>query len=160
MGGNFWLLFGAKNQQYSVAINMTAVTTRRDSTQAKGEERETRVTDFLDDKLQTYTDLENIDVLLRNVNDQQTLLRKQVGCSAVLNLLKVDHDSYVKQKYISEKQRPPLMCIMQISYNILRNSRINKPTSIGVLRLSPNPKQVTMRFTDSIPTWKNLDGWT
>jgi RAD50-interacting protein 1 len=42
------------------------------------EDQETRVHDYLDDKLQTDADLENIDVLLRNVLDQQELLRQQV----------------------------------------------------------------------------------
>ena len=38
-----------------------------------------RVEDYLNDKLQTYADLENIDVLLRNVLDQQDLLKQQVS---------------------------------------------------------------------------------
>ena len=39
---------------------------------------EIRLEDYLNDKLQTYADLDNIDVLLRNVVDQQSLLRQQV----------------------------------------------------------------------------------
>ena len=39
---------------------------------------EGRIEDYLDDKLQTYADLESIDALLRNVLDQQNLLREQV----------------------------------------------------------------------------------
>ena len=39
---------------------------------------ESRVEDYLNDKLQTFADLENIDVLLRSVLEQQLLLRQQV----------------------------------------------------------------------------------
>ena len=39
---------------------------------------EIRLEDYLNDKLQTYADLESIDVLLRNVVDQQNILRQQV----------------------------------------------------------------------------------
>jgi hypothetical protein len=39
-----------------------------------------RVEDYLNDKLQTYTDLENLDTLLETVKQQQTLLRQQVQC--------------------------------------------------------------------------------
>lgn len=37
-----------------------------------------RVEDYLDDKIQTAADLENVDDLLSRVQQQQTLLRKQV----------------------------------------------------------------------------------
>ena len=36
-----------------------------------------RVEDYLNDKLQTSADLENIDTLLKNVLKQQTLLKQQ-----------------------------------------------------------------------------------
>jgi len=39
---------------------------------------ESRVYDYLDDRLQTLTDLESLDELLDNVKTQQSLLRKQV----------------------------------------------------------------------------------
>ena len=42
------------------------------------EEQSVRVHDYLDDKLQTNNDLENLDALLENVTNQQNLLRKQV----------------------------------------------------------------------------------
>lgn len=37
-----------------------------------------RVEDYLDDKIQTAADLENVDDLLSRVQQQQNLLRKQV----------------------------------------------------------------------------------
>ena len=43
------------------------------------EERDIRVEDYLNDKLQAHADLENIDFLLQNVRNQQELLRKQVS---------------------------------------------------------------------------------
>lgn len=42
------------------------------------EERDIRVEDYLNDKLQTSADLENLDALLDNVLQQQTLLKQQV----------------------------------------------------------------------------------
>jgi hypothetical protein len=42
------------------------------------EERDIRVEDYLNDKLQTIADLENLDALLDNVLQQQTLLKQQV----------------------------------------------------------------------------------
>ena len=41
-------------------------------------ERDVRIEDYLDDKLQTSADLENIDTLLENVIKQQHLLQQQV----------------------------------------------------------------------------------
>ncbi|KAI9707564.1 MAG: hypothetical protein M1836_000525 [Candelina mexicana] len=42
------------------------------------EERDVRVEDYLNDKLQTVADLENLDALLLNVQNQQELLKKQL----------------------------------------------------------------------------------
>ncbi|MCJ1246578.1 hypothetical protein MMC30_003787 [Trapelia coarctata] len=57
---------------------MAATTFRRSSTQITNEERDVRVEDYLNDKLQTYADLENLDTLLETVKQQQTLLRQQL----------------------------------------------------------------------------------
>ena len=40
---------------------------------------DSRVQDYLDDKLQSSADLETLDSLLANVRNQQDLLKKQVG---------------------------------------------------------------------------------
>lgn len=39
---------------------------------------DTRVEDYLNDKLQTHADLDNLDTLLENVKNQQDLLKKQL----------------------------------------------------------------------------------
>ncbi|MCJ1432553.1 hypothetical protein MMC27_001910 [Xylographa pallens] len=57
---------------------MTAVALRRNSSQITNEELDVRVEDYLNDKLQTYADLENLDSLLQTVKEQQVLLRNQV----------------------------------------------------------------------------------
>ena len=44
----------------------------------RNEERDIRVEDYLNDKLQTHVDLENLDSLLKNVRQQQSLLKQQV----------------------------------------------------------------------------------
>ena len=43
------------------------------------EDSDVRVEDYLNDKLQTGADLDNIDTLLENVIKQQDLLKRQVG---------------------------------------------------------------------------------
>lgn len=58
---------------------MTGIAIRLDSESVLSEERDIRVDDYLNDKLQIDADLENLDSLLLNVKSQQTLLRKQVG---------------------------------------------------------------------------------
>lgn len=50
------------------------------------EDLSVRVEDYLNDKLQTSADLENIDTLLKNVLDQQTLLKQQ-ACKSTSNAL-------------------------------------------------------------------------
>ena len=60
-------------------LNMTDVTYRGEATQVTDEDREIRVEDYLNDKLQNSTDLANIDTLLEDVKAQQVLLQKQVS---------------------------------------------------------------------------------
>ena len=57
---------------------MTDVTYRHEIAQVADEERDIRVEDYLNDKLQNSTDLANIDTLLEDVKAQQVLLQKQV----------------------------------------------------------------------------------
>ena len=57
---------------------MTDVTYRHEIAQVADEERDIRVEDYLNDKLQNSTDLANIDTLLEDVKAQQILLQKQV----------------------------------------------------------------------------------
>lgn len=47
----------------------------------KSEDRAIRVEDYLNDKLQTSADLENIDTLLENILQQHSLLKEQVWLS-------------------------------------------------------------------------------
>ena len=57
---------------------MTDVTYRGEATQVADEDRDIRVEDYLNDKLQNSTDLANIDTLLEDVKAQQVLLQNQV----------------------------------------------------------------------------------
>jgi hypothetical protein len=45
---------------------------------APSQDRDVRVGDYLDDKLQTLADLESLDSLLLNVRNQQSLLQRQL----------------------------------------------------------------------------------
>lgn len=49
---------------------------------------DSRVQDFLDDKLQSAADLESVDALLDNVRAQHHLLKQQVLLSSILALHK------------------------------------------------------------------------
>jgi len=57
---------------------MTNIASRTDLGMIANEERDIRVEDYLNDKLQNSTDLANIDALLGAVNAQQILLQRQV----------------------------------------------------------------------------------
>lgn len=57
---------------------MAYVTSRTDPGMMANEERDIRVEDYLNDKLQNSTDLANIDALLEDVKAQQILLQRQV----------------------------------------------------------------------------------
>lgn len=57
---------------------MASVASRTDPGMMANEERDIRVEDYLNDKLQNSTDLANIDALLEAVNAQQILLQRQV----------------------------------------------------------------------------------
>ena len=48
------------------------------------DERAARVEDYLNDKLQTFADLKNLDSLLKTVRNQQALLHKQVRSSLLV----------------------------------------------------------------------------
>ena len=67
----------ASCERFSIAMASTAL--RHASRSMTHEERAIRVEDYINDKLQTYADLESLDALLENVQNQQTLLRKQVS---------------------------------------------------------------------------------
>ena len=43
------------------------------------EDQDTRVEDYLNDKIQTHADLDNLDSLLKTVREQQKVLQGQVG---------------------------------------------------------------------------------
>ena len=57
---------------------MTETHNRNAKSRMADEERDTRVEDFINDKLQNSRDLANIDTLLEDVKAQQVLLQKQV----------------------------------------------------------------------------------
>lgn len=62
---------------------MAQVTSRPHSPRFSGEDRDIRVEDYLNDKLQTAADLDNLDALLENVRDRQNLLKEQLRVAEV-----------------------------------------------------------------------------
>ena len=65
---------------------MTNVAEQTGSGNVSSDDRDIRVEDYLNDKLQTYADLDNLDSLLQNVKDQQALLKQQVIDSISLSI--------------------------------------------------------------------------
>jgi hypothetical protein len=63
----------------------------KEEEEAKEEEKDQRVGDFLDDKLQTLADLASLDELLSNVRSQHVLLRKQVSLLSPFRLAYAAH---------------------------------------------------------------------
>ena len=57
---------------------MAEVSYRTNASRIADEERDVRVEDYLNDKLQNTTDLANIDSLLEDIKAQQVLLQQQV----------------------------------------------------------------------------------
>lgn len=57
---------------------MAEIAYRSNASGIADEERDIRVEDYLNDKLQNTTDLANIDSLLEDVKAQQVLLQQQV----------------------------------------------------------------------------------
>lgn len=57
-----------------------------------GEQQDVRIEDYLNDKLQTAADLDNLDALLKASQKQQTLLKEQVLCKKTpVNPTSADH---------------------------------------------------------------------
>ena len=72
---------------------MTTLNSREPSDSLLGEERAVRVEDHLNDKLQTHSDLENLDYLLDSVSKQQSLLKQQVRLRIRLNTTRTKNRS-------------------------------------------------------------------
>ncbi len=77
---------------------MAEMTYRTNASQIAAEERDIRVEDYLNDKLQNSTDLANIDALLEDVKAQQVLLQQQVGKGSLKIKRKSDHASAARRE--------------------------------------------------------------
>lgn len=84
-GAKSYIPFYPKNSvllENSVVLShvrtMAEDTYRTNASRIADEERDVRVEDYLNDKLQNTTDLANIDSLLEDVKAQQVLLQQQV----------------------------------------------------------------------------------
>ena len=66
---------------------MAEVIYRTNASRVADEERDVRVEDYLNDKLQNSTDLTDIDSLLEDVKFQQVLLQQQVCPSTPVDLV-------------------------------------------------------------------------
>lgn len=95
------------------------------------------VNSFLNEKIRTATDLDNLDVLMRNLQDQQELQKQQVSILAVpMMVLRRDRmlttyllaaDSYAKQKRSSGmRQRPRTIMQKQFITRRKRSKRGRK----------------------------------
>ena len=67
---------------------MTTLGSQKTPASSLGEERAVRVEDYLNDKIQTHSDLENLDYLLDTVSKQQSLLEQQVSSRIRLSTIR------------------------------------------------------------------------
>ncbi|MCJ1477058.1 hypothetical protein MMC13_005729 [Lambiella insularis] len=81
---------------------MATIGLRRESSQVTDEGLDVRVEDYLNDKLQTHADLENLDSLLETVKEQQRLLRTQLQDAEVV-LAEAREDSRTHSTRLQQK---------------------------------------------------------
>ena len=111
---------------------MAASNLRSISSPTTAEERAVRVEDYLNDKLQTFADLENLDGLLKSVQNQQILLHKQVSSPLLVARNMSKRDSCpTRSLYMSNRRASKLLISMSISSE-LKLSRDSRPASIDV----------------------------
>lgn len=108
---------------------MTEIAVRLDSESVLTEERDIRVDDYLNDKLQIAADLENLDSLLLNVKTQQTLLRKQVSFCLTDSWPVLTSRSWSTLKSILKKHNKPRILMYRLF--------CSRPTA------SPGDKQIS-----------------
>ena len=113
---------------------MAAVAYRSNASRIADEERDVRVEDYLNDKLQTTTDLAGIDSLLEDVKAQQILLQQQVRLRTSLSspMPTLTIFSYKKPRQLSMRTQKHLWHTRAISTNVLDNLRRNSMISIVV----------------------------
>ena len=71
---------------------------------------DTRVQDYLNDKLQTSSDLDTLDFLIQDVQTQQALLKQQVHhLPYTLSAQLPAHSSYFSSETHAPMSRPPSM---------------------------------------------------
>lgn len=104
----------------------THVAQRRDLTRVAQEEREVRVEDYLNDKLQTTADLAGIDALLEDVRRQQGLLDQQVRKVAIVRLLALTCCSCEKHRTLLMTPPKPPKSIQKSFFSRYRRLR-HKP---------------------------------
>ena len=109
---------------------MVTSTFRSTSSPTTAEDRAVRVEDYLDDKLQTFADLENLDSLFESVRNQKTLLDKQVGSPLpVVRDMSNSGSCRTQSPYIADRPVPKLVISMSMSGD-LRLSGGSRRTSI------------------------------
>jgi hypothetical protein len=96
------------------------------------EERDIRVEDYLNDKLQTCDDLENLESLLFGVKNQHDVLTKQVSSTPRYcgNRLTLEYCSFEKQKPFSKRPIGPPSRTRPPFYDKRKLSKPNRRTSV------------------------------
>ena len=128
------------------------------ASQGLDEDQSLRLQDYLDDKLQTSTDLENLDALLENVSNQQTLLKQQVGLfPGLLWILISSVASSKRLRQLSLKQPRRRMLMRPVCYNKQRSSESSRAILTAVCLLLRDLRPVTMPYKSSIQVWITYD---
>lgn len=134
-------------------------------------DRDARVGDFLDDKLQTAADLQQLDALLANVREQHKLLKQQVSqCKKkILFPASARGEESVPQPdivtYSFTMQRGTSQLLARHTRVMLRMCRLgasssqnNKMTLIAGSGSSHSQMKAVMRFRNSRPAWTSCSG--
>lgn len=113
---------------------MAESTYRSNASRIADEERDVRVEDYLNDKLQNTTNLANIDSLLEDVKAQQVLLRQQVCPSTYLPspMPPLTNFSCKRPRRLSMRTPKHLWHTRKISTTVLNNSSRSRTMSTAV----------------------------
>lgn len=132
---------------------------------ARQDDGDTRVGDYLDDKLQTLADLDSLDALLQTVRNQHSLLRKQVRddgaqSNRLVTPANVSISSFKTRRRTSRMPDKLQTTMSPPSKHATPSSRRSNAISTAGYGLLHSQRPVMMPSTSLKRAWSVWDGWT